>query len=63
MTMTERHPEYVGGPLCGDLVARPEQRGVTVTRPKIGRTHRGTRTYVYARGAGYDQVLVGEDSP
>ena len=61
MTATERHPEYVGGPLCGDLVARPEEHGVTVSRPKIGRTHRGKGTHVYRRGVGYDQLYAGEE--
>jgi hypothetical protein len=63
VSTTARHPEYVGGPLCGDPVTRPEERGVTVSRPKIGKTHQGRGTHVYRRGDGYDQLYAGEELP
>jgi hypothetical protein len=42
-------PEYVGGPLCGDRVERPEERGVTVSNPKVNKAHNVPGTYVYDR--------------
>ena len=51
-------PEYIGGPLCGDPVTRPEEKGVTVSNPTIGLTHSGRGTYVYLRDDAGDFRLV-----
>ncbi|WP_353268357.1 hypothetical protein [Gemmatimonas sp.] len=58
MTATERHPEYIGGPLCGDVVTHGGVPDVTIARPMIGRTKHGRGTYVYQRDRAGDFVLV-----
>jgi hypothetical protein len=58
VSTTERHPEYVGGPKCGDPVTRPEEPHVTIDAPRVGRTHPARGQYHYARVESGDFVFV-----
>jgi hypothetical protein len=62
VSAAERHPEYVGGPLCGDLPAYPEEPHVTIAAPRVGRTQPVRGHYHYARVESGDFVFVEQEA-